>query len=928
MRLNVKNTILRRKVLVNATILAAAFLLSACSLKDPAQSQIVIQTPQTNASSSRSIANVLQMPFLQYTTDLKPYSQMPQPTQRDNSPTPSQWGDLTCFAISVTGPGVPFNTNVSCPAGTTPPGLIAGMVPAGGTLVVQVPNGPSRLIQLMGFDSSVGCPDLPGLLTQAAQNNGNNNNNAFNGISNPYYLGQATVDVFSDVSVTIDATFDPTKALYNNCGVGNQGPSYSPTLAFTGFNAPGYFGPNVTASALPVSIPSPTSADFSSPQPIPSASIAALPGNGNSNSIPPVPQNPNILQAVTTNSNQSAVMRLVWNASEMNLAQFPYGQLNIVAAGGVAWNCIADQVLGVTGAIFKPGSGGTITGGEWIGLGQIVPGQGCDGNSEWCNFQGQTLNYPLKDFEVTGSDGNPYIIVDLESNYENNGGCMSAVYVAQAGLQLGTTPGFNGGSNNNLNAGAIGMQANYPAGGNNLRGSYVVEVSGKVLFSSNGGTPPYSYSACTYNISNGQCNGASTGSFADTTSGVFTASASSGAIDLITVTDSAGATQEFTVEAEAFGTNTGLMFLPNSAPSGSNPGYTAGSCVAMTVYSLGVNGAEATPVGGLSFYMNDNADSTGTSGWYSDSACTTAITSGAPLAMSSNISLPIYYKQTTAGMYTYSPNLNSSLPGQNWQVMTSVIPAAFYGVSLVGPEQVTEGDCVPYSFVTTDQYGNPTANTVNSPVNITLDPSGTAFPAGTWWSGAGCSGADLSANGAVSVNATTSGPASTTIYFKAPATTQTLSMSSTNVSVSGGSYAGLYDGAGIWPAGSSPTISAVVAGTGTHLKMVLDPGNPTPTSNSCIAVDLSLLDSAGNAATSGSSTIAIGGVNGPMSGPYASSGCTTQASSFTVSGNNVTKFYVQLNEMGNTVNTTLTALDTSLVTTGYNLGSTSLSFSW
>ena len=124
--------------------------------------------------------------------------------------------DLQCFAINVSGPGLNADPKFGCSAAPLNIGITGGMAPtSGGTVDAMVPAGPSRLIQLLGFQSKVGCPTLDSFLSSLDSTNVLKGGTA--GIGLPYLLGTTTVDVFSDTSVSIHAVLDPKKPFFSGC---------------------------------------------------------------------------------------------------------------------------------------------------------------------------------------------------------------------------------------------------------------------------------------------------------------------------------------------------------------------------------------------------------------------------------------------------------------------------------------------------------------------------------------------------------------------------------------------------------------------------------------------------------------------------------------------------------------------------------------
>ncbi len=130
---------------------------------------------------------------------------------------PTGISGMQCFALNITGSGLSADQRFGCTHANQNMGLMAGMAPiAGGTVDALVPAGPARLIQLIGVQSSVGCPSFDSLLN--ALNPNDSTSGGLDGVGEPYLLGSTTVDVFADTTVNIHAVFDPNQKLFQGCG--------------------------------------------------------------------------------------------------------------------------------------------------------------------------------------------------------------------------------------------------------------------------------------------------------------------------------------------------------------------------------------------------------------------------------------------------------------------------------------------------------------------------------------------------------------------------------------------------------------------------------------------------------------------------------------------------------------------------------------
>ena len=137
---------------------------------------------------------------------------------------PASFFGFSCFALNVRGAGIAPDGPLchNNPA----VGKLSGFAPfSGGSVEVRVPPGPARTIQLIGVMTGDGsCPSYD----QLASGNIQMAISTFN-------LGEKTVDVFNDVSVTMRAQYNPTspQEVLQGCGNGPNGggPGGMPGLA-------------------------------------------------------------------------------------------------------------------------------------------------------------------------------------------------------------------------------------------------------------------------------------------------------------------------------------------------------------------------------------------------------------------------------------------------------------------------------------------------------------------------------------------------------------------------------------------------------------------------------------------------------------------------------------------------------------------------
>jgi hypothetical protein len=119
------------------------------------------------------------------------------------SRVPAGITDFTCYLINVNGKGIDHDPRLSCSQSTDGLGIFTGFLPTGSqSVILNVPEGTGREIQLIGIQNPQGsCPDLVTTL----------NASSFYGIGNLYLLASTTVDILTDISVTMTPSFNSTQ---------------------------------------------------------------------------------------------------------------------------------------------------------------------------------------------------------------------------------------------------------------------------------------------------------------------------------------------------------------------------------------------------------------------------------------------------------------------------------------------------------------------------------------------------------------------------------------------------------------------------------------------------------------------------------------------------------------------------------------------
>jgi hypothetical protein len=129
-----------------------------------------------------------------------------------------------CYALNVKGPGIMPDPRLPCADPSKGMGAFAGFVSASESeMQLMVPAGPDRVVQLIGIESTVGCPDLNTILDLGVQN-------GINGMGEPYEIGTVTTDIFDDTAVTIVANFESSTKAFGCGGGGSSSNSSSMEL--------------------------------------------------------------------------------------------------------------------------------------------------------------------------------------------------------------------------------------------------------------------------------------------------------------------------------------------------------------------------------------------------------------------------------------------------------------------------------------------------------------------------------------------------------------------------------------------------------------------------------------------------------------------------------------------------------------------------
>lgn len=846
-------------------LLAPLIVLSSCSFKshDSHVQMIQIVLPQANSHASKApqVSAGVAQPY----TNLIPRPGSALRGSGVNSVSPTDLTSFNCFGVNVTSPTIPANPNAACSSGAEI-GIVGGLVsPANATISVAVPNGPGVTFQLIGFTTSTGvCPDLNSVLATGGDKS----------LGSPYLLASTTADVFSDTTISMTASFNPAQPirLYQDCGIGSQGPSYSPTLVYSGyFNSVSTVGP---IPSLVNHLPNFTTATdlYNNPSPVPSPSVLAMNASVIQNASQNVTGNPAMLTATSTSLGQVAAFQLLWDASQFDLTTYPYGTLNLVFRGGQADSCATSELFGVGAGVYDGKTG------NWIGLGQSQIQTSTNSGSIY-NQGNIEINVPLSDLVIQRSSAGSYILVNVESNYAPStflSSCPSEVYLAYASLQLSKTiaGNKNNGSSNSLYVGAIGLQGGSNAG--NTR-SYSVKSSSSTPIYVQNGVPPYTFTLTT-NPSGG----------AVSQTGYYTAGASVGT-DIVTISDSSPTQLTSTVQfnVQAGSTVLGVGLLTTGGGENTDGTYTAGSCINFTAETIGYGGAPPTYLGSTLYFNNLNGNVNNSTAAILTSGCSGATSPQLSSGIMPSPSTFATNQFTAAGQYqvgiTYSGNQPPNAINQSG-VILNVVPSGYKGVTVTGPFAVNIGACVPVTFQTADIYGNPTApSPLPSPMTVTVTNLG-----GLFWPDPACNTTALSTV-TLPLAAGQPTPGAQAAYYMPIGSPTSSPLSTMGLAVSDSLAS---SGLG-YVTGANGIAMTVAAGNATQYHLALDSTYFIPDGNNCVVVDVSAVDSHGVAQNlPGSSTLSFvsnisGGYWGATTAASALSQCDTgtgASQSFYLSG--------------------------------------------
>ncbi len=198
---------------------------SGCSLAVPETRRLTIALPDSVETMSRSFDR----------------------SMNRTSWLPTSLSEFKCFGINISGPGIALNSQInSCSeSGSAPVGMIVGLASVGdNSLTVDVPVGPSRLIQLFAMTSSVGCPSF------ATVESGSESLRS--GLGDPYELARTTVDLIEDVEVEMRAVWDSSRPVRAFCPPGGIVPAIPEGIHLTFANSPSFTGAEVDGGAVKV----------------------------------------------------------------------------------------------------------------------------------------------------------------------------------------------------------------------------------------------------------------------------------------------------------------------------------------------------------------------------------------------------------------------------------------------------------------------------------------------------------------------------------------------------------------------------------------------------------------------------------------------------------------------------------------------------
>lgn len=198
------------------TLAVVAVLLSGCSMKGSSGTSTLSIPLPAISSSDRSMAQGMTERAVGNCTS----------NPNSNDCPPATWQGFNCFGVEVSGQGISRDPQFSC-TGTEDQAvhILGGLIPAGaGSIDLNVPSGPARLVRLFGVKTSsgVGCPDVNTFLKTNSVNDS---------IGSPFLLAETYTDIFDDTAVSMTVSYDPSnpQQLFPNCNNGNNNSSGPPS---------------------------------------------------------------------------------------------------------------------------------------------------------------------------------------------------------------------------------------------------------------------------------------------------------------------------------------------------------------------------------------------------------------------------------------------------------------------------------------------------------------------------------------------------------------------------------------------------------------------------------------------------------------------------------------------------------------------------
>jgi hypothetical protein len=213
----------------------------------------------------------------------------------------------------------------------------------------------------------------------------------------------------------------------------------------------------------------------------------------------------------------------------------------------------------------------------------------------------------------------------------------------------------------------------------------------------------------------------------------------------------------------------------NLALAGSNPGtsggsqpltLTAGDCAGPLKLAVQDKYFNLSPVSSSTTITLSQFATSGNGQYYSDSGCTTAITTR--VYASGESVKDIYYRGTRADVT--NSKATTTLPGAplptSANSLTTVIPAPTHHLQLAGTNFLFSNECSPtFTVYARDIYDNLVTQTANLPINISA-----AIGSGQIFTGSSCTPATEVTSGTINIP---SGASSMTFWLK-DATTETI----------------------------------------------------------------------------------------------------------------------------------------------------------